>query len=136
MRSKKPFVACNTLLDPDNVVPSWENGSVETREISMRMREQRQEYDRVHRNVVAREKELEMMKKKLERLQSDESHIEDTNTLNQYRIDSGSEHLSNIKETHDFEKMNHWIYKHMIGRMKADLIATQISANEYHEAFK
>ena len=102
----------------------------------MRMREQRQEYDRVHRNVVAREKELEMMKKKLERLQSDESHIEDTNTLNQYRIDSGSEHLSNIKETHDFEKMNHWIYKHMIGRMKADLIATQISANEYHEAFK
>lgn len=97
MRSKKPFVACNTLLDPDNVVPSWENGSVETREISMRMREQRQEYDRVHRNVVARDKELEMLKKKLERLQGDESHIEDSNALNEYRIDSGTEVLSRIK---------------------------------------
>ena len=77
-----------------------------------------------------------MMKKKLERLQSDEAHIEDSNAMNDYRIQSGADHLSNIKETHDFEKMNQWVYKHMIGRMKADLIATQISANELHEAFK
>lgn len=40
----------------------------------------------MHRNVVAKEKELEMMKKKLERLQSDEAHIEDSNAMNDYRI--------------------------------------------------
>jgi hypothetical protein len=41
MKQKKPFVPTATLLDPDNVVPSWESGAVETREISMRMKEQR-----------------------------------------------------------------------------------------------
>ncbi len=32
--------------------------------------------------------------------------------------------------------MNQRQYKHMISRMRQDLIATQISANELHEAFK
>lgn len=77
-----------------------------------------------------------MLKKKLERLQSDEQHIEDTNEKNLNQIEQGDQYLGHIKETHDFEKMNQWIYKHMVGRMKSDLIATQISANELHEAFK
>lgn len=40
-KKKENFVQANTLLDPDNVVPSWESGGIETKEISMRMREQR-----------------------------------------------------------------------------------------------
>ena len=39
MKQKKPFVPTATLLDPDNVVPSWESGGVEAKEISLRMRE-------------------------------------------------------------------------------------------------
>ena len=84
MKQKKPFVPTATLLDPDNVVPSWESGAVETREISMRMKEQRQEYDKVHRTVVAKERELEMLKKQLERKKDEEFQIEDTQNMKVY----------------------------------------------------
>lgn len=117
MKSKRPFVQRNTLLDPDNVVPSWENGSVETREISMRMKEQRQEYDRVHRAVVAKEKELEQLKKRLDRQKGEETFIDDKNATKHFQIETGASQLSQIKETHDFEQMNQRVYKHMISRM-------------------
>ncbi len=84
MKQKKPFVPTATLLDPDNVVPSWESGAVENREISMRMREQRQEYDRVHRQVQAKERELEMLKKRLERQKDEEFHIEESQSSKVY----------------------------------------------------
>ena len=53
-----------------------------------------------------------------------------------YQIDTGDEDLKQIKETHDFEQMNQRQYKHMMSRMRQDLIATQITANELHEAYK
>jgi hypothetical protein len=106
MKTKKQFVARNTLLDPDNVVPSWECGAVENKEISMRMREQRQEYDRVHRTVVAKERELEQMKKRLERQKDEEYYLEDSQGLKKYQIEVGGDELSQIKEAYDFEKMN------------------------------
>jgi len=95
-----------TLLDPDNVVPSWESGGVENREISLRMREQRAEYDRVHRSVCAQEKELENLKKKLELTKNEEFMIDDSNYRKSTGIAIGKSQLDQIKEDHDFEQMN------------------------------
>ncbi len=41
-----------------------------------------------------------------------------------------------IKDEHDFEMMFQRVYQHMIERIKKDLIALQIKANEMHESYK
>lgn len=41
-----------------------------------------------------------------------------------------------IKDEHDFELMFQRTYNHMIERIKRDLIALQIKANELHESHK
>lgn len=118
MKSKKPYTQTATLLDPDNVVPSWESGGVENREISMRMREQRQEYDRVHRIVAAKERELEKLKKRLDLQKNEEFHVEESKMSKERGIAQSDAALSQIKEAHDFEQMNQRQYKHMIHRMQ------------------
>lgn len=49
---------------------------------------------------------------------------------------STDDELTVIKEEHEFELMFQRSYAHMIERMKKDLIAIKISANELSESFK
>ena len=52
----------NTLLEPNNVIPSWEFGDEEKKEISNTMRKLRQKYDSIHKTVLTRDKELEQLR--------------------------------------------------------------------------
>ena len=56
------FVPRNTLLEPNNVIPSWEFGDEENKEVSATLRRIRQKYDDIHKTVLAKEKELEIKK--------------------------------------------------------------------------
>lgn len=56
------FVPSNTLLEPNNVIPSWEFGDEENKEVSATLRRIRQKYDNIHKTVLAKEKELERKK--------------------------------------------------------------------------
>ena len=56
------FVPSNTLLEPNNVIPSWEFGDEENKEVSATLRRIRQKYDNIHKTVLAKEKELELIK--------------------------------------------------------------------------
>ena len=56
------FVPSNTLLEPNNVIPSWEFGDEENKEVSATLRRIRQKYDNIHKTVLARERELEHKK--------------------------------------------------------------------------
>ena len=49
---------------------------------------------------------------------------------------STEDELGDIKDEHDFELMYQRTYYHMTERMKKDLIAMQIKANDMHESFK
>lgn len=60
------FVPSNTLLEPNNVIPSWEFGDEENKEVSATLRRIRQKYDNIHKTVLAKEKELERKKRELE----------------------------------------------------------------------
>lgn len=66
-----------TLLEPNNVIPSWECGGEEIKEVSVTMRKLRQQYDLVRRQVEAKEQDLQKVKRKLEHHQNEEYHIED-----------------------------------------------------------
>jgi hypothetical protein len=70
-------VPSNTLLEPNNVIPSWECGGEEIKEVSVTMRKLRQQYDLVRRQVEAKEEELSRVKRKLEHQQNEEYFIED-----------------------------------------------------------
>ena len=56
------FVPSNTLLEPNNVIPSWEFGDEEKKEVSGTLRKVREKYDNIHKGVLAKEKELESLK--------------------------------------------------------------------------
>ena len=49
----------NTLLEPNNVIPSWEFGDEENKEVSATLRRIRQKYDNIHKTVIAKEQELQ-----------------------------------------------------------------------------
>lgn len=51
-------------------------------------------------------------------------------------IMSAEDELAQIKDEHDFEHMFQRTYYHMIERMKRDLIALQIEANDMHDSDK
>lgn len=55
---KTTFVPVNTLLEPNNVIPSWEFGGEEKKEVSNTMRKLRMKYDSIHKTVLSKEKEL------------------------------------------------------------------------------
>ena len=42
----------NTLLDPNNVIPSWEAGDEEKKVVSNALKELRERYDRMHYEVM------------------------------------------------------------------------------------
>ena len=62
MVESNKFVPCNTLLEPNNVIPSWEFGDEEKKEVSGTLRKVREKYDNIHKAVIAKDKELEMLK--------------------------------------------------------------------------
>jgi len=41
----------NTLLEPNNSIPTWEAGGEEKREVSDTLKQLRQKYDKVHKTV-------------------------------------------------------------------------------------
>jgi hypothetical protein len=49
---------------------------------------------------------------------------------------SAEDELAQIRDEHDFELMFQRTYYHMIERMKRDLIALQIEANDMHDSHK
>ena len=59
------------------MIPSWEFGDEETKEVSATLRRIRQKYDNIHKTVLAKERELEQKKRELEQSKIDESAIED-----------------------------------------------------------
>lgn len=59
---KTSYVPVNTLLEPNNVIPSWEFGGEEKKEVSNTMRKLRQKYDSIHKNVLSKEKELQTLR--------------------------------------------------------------------------
>ena len=67
------FVPQNTLLEPNNVIPSWEFGDEENKEVSGTLRRIRMKYDNMHKAVLAKQRELEQKKKELEMAKFEES---------------------------------------------------------------
>ena len=51
----------NTLLEPNNFIPSWEAGDEEKKEVSSALRTLRINYDQIHQKVMEKDAELELL---------------------------------------------------------------------------
>lgn len=130
------FVQQNTLLEPNNEIPSWEFGGEERKEVSNTMRKLKHQFDETYRTRLEKEKELERLRSQLEQANNDEENLGDKNYRTSYQIDSTQTDLDGIIEKHNFEQMLQGSYHHMLDRMQRDLIAYQIQSNERLDSFR
>jgi predicted nucleic acid-binding Zn-ribbon protein len=71
----KAHTECNTLLDLNNFVPSWEDGSEEATEVSAALRKLREDYDLIRRNALDKDEELLQLRAKIKRAKEEEKRV-------------------------------------------------------------
>lgn len=126
----------NTLLEPNNFIPSWETGDEEKKEVSNALRKLRLKYDAIHKFVVHKEDQLEQLKKGVEKAAQEEIKVEKETSGTNLETEQAKAELEAVTERHDFEKMYQEQYKHMLDRMKKDLIALQLVSNDLVESLR
>lgn len=65
-----------------------------------------------------------------------EINLEDTKIEKDNALTIAQETLERVKHEHDYELMFQRSYKHMLARMKKDLIAIKINSNDLHSSYK
>ena len=93
----------NTLLEPNNSVPSWEGGTEEKKEVSATLKTLRQRYDKICQVVEAKEADLASLNKQLVKAAEDEMFISDTNTTSSSTVVQSKSELEQLQEEHKFE---------------------------------
>jgi hypothetical protein len=58
---QRKYVETTTLLEPSNVVPNWESGKEELKELSQTLGKIRKNYDNVHKEVLAKQEEYKRL---------------------------------------------------------------------------
>lgn len=69
------YVETQTLLEPNNVIPSWEAGDEEKKEVSNALRALRQKYDKMHRMVTDKKGDLALLEKDMKRAGEEEKIV-------------------------------------------------------------
>lgn len=69
------------------------------------MRKLRQQYDLVHQQVEAKEREFDRLKRRLEQQQNEECFIEDDVYFKRQGLDDTKDEMEKIKEASEFELM-------------------------------
>ena len=58
----KMYQETNTLLEPNNFIPSWEAGDEEKKEVPQALRKLREKYDQIYRMAEKKQSDLEQLK--------------------------------------------------------------------------
>jgi len=69
------YVETQTLLEPNNVIPSWEAGDEEKKEVSNALKLLRQKYDKMHRMVTDKKEDLTLLEKDMKRAEGEEKIV-------------------------------------------------------------
>ena len=71
----------NTLLEPNNFIPTWEAGGEERKEVSATLKSLRQKFDKVHKTVQERQNFLDNLKRKLGKTTEEELYLTENNEV-------------------------------------------------------
>jgi len=61
------YTETNTLLEPNNFIPSWEAGDEEKKEVSVALRKLREKYDKIHKTVSEKKRDNETLEKDIKK---------------------------------------------------------------------
>ena len=121
----------NTLLEPNNVVAAWgENSNEEKAEVSDTLKNLRLKYDTIHQTVLAKQQELEDLKRQLVKAGEEETYMNNLHDYTEEVMTTTEDNLDSLKEEHDFEKLQGAQYKYVKSRLQKDLIASQLKSQE------
>jgi hypothetical protein len=96
-------VEANTLLEPNNFIPSWETGDEEKKEVSNALRKLRLKYDVIHKFVIEKEEQLEQLKKGVEKAAQEEIKVAMETSGTNLETEQAKLELDGVKDRHDFE---------------------------------
>lgn len=132
----KAYTEVNTLLEPNNFIPSWEDGGEEKMEVSTALRNLREDYDLIKRMRIIKEEEKELLLKDIKKAKEEEKRV--TKDFGGANIDMEitEASLQHLKTTHDFQAMANQSYKYMLDRMKRDLISLSLRINDLTESLR
>ena len=130
------YVEQTTLLEPHNYIPGWEGGDEEKKEVSVTLAGLRKNYDSVHKMVVKREKELQLLKKQIEQVNQDELLAKGETIIMNEKLEDLAGATGSVKKKHEVAQMDQKIYYHMLDRMKKDLIAMKLKTNDLRQSMK
>ena len=96
------YTETNTLLEPNNFIPSWEDGGEENREVSTALRRLREDYDEIRRNALNKDAELEQIRADIKKARQEEKRV--SKDFGGANIDTelSQKELEHLKKTHDF----------------------------------
>lgn len=69
------YVETNTLLEPNNFIPSWEAGDEEKKEVSNSLLRLKKDYDIIHKQAFEKDNALTQLKADIKRALEDEKRV-------------------------------------------------------------
>merc|ERR1719272_644708 len=77
----KTYAEANTLLEPNNFIPSWEDGGEEKQEVSTALRRLREDYDIIFRKRQDKCNELDLLRADINKAKDEDKRVSrDTGT--------------------------------------------------------
>lgn len=126
----------NTLLEPANNATAMQHDQDEIKEVSTELSQIKKQHDDVKKLVIAKQDDLEKVKKEIESLGIQEQTAEGPVFQVKSRLEQLVEALDTTKLKIDEEMLQKYCYQYMLERMKKDHIATKILTAEYETSLK
>jgi hypothetical protein len=132
----KSYTEANTLLEPNNFIPSWEDGGEEKQEVSTTLRKLRFDYDILSRQTKDKLYELELLKADIKKAKEEEKRVSSDTGGADADMDRTQAELDYQKNKHDTHMMENMAYNYMMDRMKRDLISLTLTINDLTESLR
>ena len=132
----KAYTEANTLLEPNNFIPSWEDGGEEKMEVSTALRRLREDYDVVNRLRKDKTDARDLLRAEVKKAKIEEKRVGKEQGGIDIDIEKTTAELEHLKTTHDFQQMANMSYNYMLDRMKRDLISLTLTINDKTESLR
>ena len=132
----KTYADQNTLLEPNNFIPSWEDGGEEKQEVSFALRKLREQYDALFKRRKEKQDELDLLRADIKKANEEEKRVAKEFSGGNLDYELTLQQFNYLKKKHQFTEMDNVAYIYMLDRMKRDLISLSLTINDLTESLR
>lgn len=96
------YAEANTLLEPNNFIPSWEDGGEESREVSTALRQLREDYDEIRRKALDKDEQLKQIRADIKKAEQEEKRVSKDFGGANLDTEKSQAELEHLRTTHEF----------------------------------